>query len=282
MRIAVIGATGTAGRPTVRHSEAAGHDVRALCRPTGVDLLTGDGLAEAFDAVISAARPVPTDAPDVIEALTAVTERIVRAAEGAGVRHLVDLSIAGIDDPGLAGFDYYRAKLAEEDVIADSSVPGSIVRSAQRYEFALNPAAVEEDEDEVRVQDWYVQPLDVDAVGAALVAAAEAEPRDVALGSGDEPLHLPDPHRPPARGDRRRAPRRARPAGAAGSGLGSPPGCARGRDPRPHGGGLGRGAVRSAGLRPALEEAGAPAAPGLHLGVGRGAPRTGAPQCSMR
>lgn len=101
------------------------------------------------------------------------------------------LSITNIEKPEVAKFDYYRAKALQEDVLAEGNVPFSIMRSAQWMEFALNPAAVEEREDEVVVADWYIQPIAVDEVAKVLVKVATGEPTNRTI-AGPEPIRLPE------------------------------------------------------------------------------------------
>ena len=78
---------------------------------------------------------------------------------------VVLLSIINIDDPGLAEFGYYRAKLDQEAVAREATVPGVVVRSAQWFDFAVNPAAVTLHENRVEAQDWSIQPIALTMVG---------------------------------------------------------------------------------------------------------------------
>ncbi|MCF8569924.1 SDR family oxidoreductase [Gordonia sp. HY002] len=194
MKIAVLGATGTAGRSVVRTARAAGHDVIEASRATGVDVQTGAGLAETIagsDAVIDASNPFPADPDaDVVEVFADASRRIVGACEQAGVRALVYLSICNIDADAFDDFGYYVAKRAQEKVVAASAVPHAIVRSAQWMEFALNPAAVEQFDTGVRVQDWVIQPIAVATVADVLVDTC-ADVRDHEI-AGPEQIRLPD------------------------------------------------------------------------------------------
>ncbi|MGO3325912.1 SDR family oxidoreductase [Gordonia sp. (in: high G+C Gram-positive bacteria)] len=194
MKIAVLGATGTAGRLVVRAARAADHDVVEASRASGVDLHTGAGLSDAIagcDAVIDASNPFPTDpAGDVVSAFADASRRVADACEQTGVRALVHLSICNIDAAAFDEFDYYVAKRAQEKVVTASSVPHAIVRSAQWMEFALNPAAVEQSHDRVLVQDWFIQPIAVATVADVLVeTCTDRRHRDIA---GPEQIRLPD------------------------------------------------------------------------------------------
>ncbi|MGI9098888.1 MAG: SDR family oxidoreductase [Solirubrobacteraceae bacterium] len=145
MEIAVVGGTGTLGRPVVLELVARGHAVRVLTRsapavlPPGaehraIDLETGAGLGDALDgvdAVVDAANRAGsgrTAAPVIV----AGTRRLLTAAAHAGVGHHVAVSIVGIDAVPLS---YYRAKLAQEDAVERSAVPWSIVRATQFHEL---------------------------------------------------------------------------------------------------------------------------------------------------
>lgn len=172
MKIAVIGATGTAGRKVVQQLSAQGHEAVEISRTKGVDVTTGEGQ-------------------DIGEFLQKATGQIVKASESAGVGHIVYLSITNIDNPEVAKFDYYRAKALQEEALAQGSVPYSIVRSAQWMEFALNPAAVEERDNEVIVSDWYIQPIAVDDVAKTLVEVATGAQHNRTV-TGPKAIRLPD------------------------------------------------------------------------------------------
>lgn len=204
VKFAVLGARGTAGSEIVRHARTRGHGVSELSRSTGVDVATGVGLVEAFaghDAVIDASGP---QGADVIATHKAAARHISKAAQEAGVGHLVYLSICNIDGECFDDFDYYVAKREQEDVYATSPLPTSIVRSAQWMEFATNPAAVSFTDGEVTVSDWFVQPIAVGNVAEVLVRTAENQPTNFDI-AGPEQIHLPEltERLLRARGDRR-------------------------------------------------------------------------------
>ena len=117
MKIAIIGATGTAGRATTRSARQAGYDVITLSRATGIDLHTGEGLTSALDGAdvaIDTSNPFPVSADaDLVATFRDATARVVRACQHAGVDRLVHLSICNIDDPAFDEFDYYLAKREE-------------------------------------------------------------------------------------------------------------------------------------------------------------------------
>lgn len=168
MSIAVIGATGTAGSPTVAQLNTTEHDVVPLSRSKGIDLHTGEGLVEALQGVsvvIDTSNPIPSDPDaDVAETMASATQRLVDASIEAGVEHLVLLSICNIHSPAFDEFPYYLGKRAQEHVIAQTSLSTTLVCSTQWYEFATNPSAVTFRDDRVEVQDWLIQPIAVETV----------------------------------------------------------------------------------------------------------------------
>ena len=133
MTLLVTGGTGTLGRPTVSALRAAGHEVRVLSRSAGDghvvgDLATGSGLAEALRGVDTVLHLATTTKRTDIDQ----TQRLLAAAKGAGVAHLVYISIVGIDTVPYA---YYRTKLACERLIEDSGMPFTILRATQFHDF---------------------------------------------------------------------------------------------------------------------------------------------------
>ncbi|GAA1490568.1 SDR family oxidoreductase [Brachybacterium sacelli] len=197
MKIAVIGATGTAGSRTVATLKNRGLSPVKVSRSTGVDLITGKGLTDALDGVdvvIDTSNAFPPDETiGLHEALTSATRHIVEACVAQRVGHLVFLSINGVDSPVFDDFPYYVAKRAQDDIVANSNVPSTVVKSSQWHEFATNPSAVTFEDEEVRVEDWLIQPVAADTVAEALVEAAlgrpGAGPRTIA---GPETIRLPE------------------------------------------------------------------------------------------
>jgi uncharacterized protein YbjT (DUF2867 family) len=136
MKIAVAGGTGVVGRPTVAAVREAGHTPVVLARSTGVDLVSGAGVdaaLEGVDAVIYTANVTTLRADEAREFFTVASGNLAAAAARAGVRHLVLLSIVGIDR---MPYDYYAGKVAQEAVVESSAVPWTILRATQFHEFA--------------------------------------------------------------------------------------------------------------------------------------------------
>ncbi len=136
MRIAVAGGTGVVGRHTAEAVRALGHEPVVLSRRTGVDLVSGRGLDAALaraDAVVDTANVASLSAREATEFFQTATGNLLAAAARAGVRHVVLLSIVGVDR---MPYDYYAGKVAQERVVEASAVPWSILRATQFHEFA--------------------------------------------------------------------------------------------------------------------------------------------------
>ena len=177
MKITVVGASGLIGTKVVELLKADGHDVVASSRSTGVDVLSGAGLADALagaGALVDVTNSPSFEAGPVMEFFTTSAAHLVDAASAAGVGHYVALSIVGVD--GLPDSGYFRAKVAQEKIITESGLPYSIVRATQFAEFA---DAITESlvvGDEVRVPDALIQPIPADQVASAVARAAASTP----------------------------------------------------------------------------------------------------------
>jgi uncharacterized protein YbjT (DUF2867 family) len=132
MKIVVVGGTGLCGARVVARLERDGHEVVAASTRTGVDTMTGEGLAEAFSGasvVVDATGPANFEDAEVMRFFTTSTANMLPAEAAAGVSHHVLLSIVGID--GVPDSGYYRAKVAHGKLIRNGSVLYSIVRATQ-------------------------------------------------------------------------------------------------------------------------------------------------------
>ena len=146
-----------------------------IARSAGADLVTGEGLEAALagvDAVIDATNVASTGKRVSSEFFEATARTLIRTAATAGVRHIVALSIVGIDR---VPYGYYQGKLRQEQVLQDSPVPVSILRAAQFHEFAGQylakvPGPV------VIVPRWRAQPVAAREVGSALAQIAVGNP----------------------------------------------------------------------------------------------------------
>ncbi|MEU4085225.1 SDR family oxidoreductase [Streptomyces aureus] len=175
MKIAVAGATGRLGRQVVDVLMERGHTVVPMSRATGVDIVTGAGLAEALegvDVVIDAASTPSPDRRVATEFFTAAARTLHEAGQKAGVARMVVVSIIGIDGP-VAG--YNAAKLEHERAMLAGPVPVRVLRAAQFHEFVEQLAQWGRQGDTVHVPKMRTQLVAARAVAEALVELAEAE-----------------------------------------------------------------------------------------------------------
>jgi uncharacterized protein YbjT (DUF2867 family) len=185
MRITVVGASGLIGSKVVGLLEAGGHDVAAASRSSGVDVVTGDGLADALsgaDALVDVLNSPSFEDGPVMEFFTTATTNLVDAAKRAGVGHYVALSIVGVD--GLPDSGYMRAKVMQEKVITDSGLPYTILRATQFAEFtdAITDSMIVGDQ--VHVPDALIQPVAADDVANDVARAAVADPLNAVVNIG--------------------------------------------------------------------------------------------------
>jgi uncharacterized protein YbjT (DUF2867 family) len=177
MKITVVGASGLIGTKVVEVLKGQAHDVVASSRSSGVDVLTGTGLADALagaDALVDVTNSPSFETDAVMNFFTTSATNLVEAARAAGVGHYVALSIVGVD--GLPDSGYFRAKVAQEKIITESGMPYSIVRATQFAEFTDAITESMTDGDEVRVPGALIQPIPADGVAAAVAGAAASEP----------------------------------------------------------------------------------------------------------
>jgi uncharacterized protein YbjT (DUF2867 family) len=177
MKITVVGASGLIGTKVVGLLEGEGHEVVAASRSSGVDVLTGDGVAAALagaNVLVDLLNSPSFEDDPVMEFFTASTTNLVAAATAAGVSHYVALSIVGVD--GLPDSGYMRAKVMQENIITESGLPYTILRATQFAEFADAITDSMIVGDEVRVPDALIQPVAADEVAATVARAAVAEP----------------------------------------------------------------------------------------------------------
>lgn len=136
MRIAVAGGTGVVGSYVVEAARAGGNHVVVLSRRAGVDVRTGDGLDAALDGidvVVDTLNATSIRPSTATEFFTETSRRLLDIGAAREVQHLVSLSIVGIDR--VPEYGYYRAKLAQEDVVRGGPLPATILRATQFHEF---------------------------------------------------------------------------------------------------------------------------------------------------
>ena|SRR5690348_3784729 len=179
MKIVVIGGTGLIGSKVVARLRDGGHDVLAAAPNTGVNTLTGEGLEAALDArevVVDLVNSPSFEPSAVMNFFTAHERNLLAAEKRAGVRHHVALSIVGDDRSPDIG--YFRAKIAQENLIKASGIPYTIIRSTQFMEFLGGIAASSVDGNKVRISPGLFQPIAADDVAAIVADVALAPPRN--------------------------------------------------------------------------------------------------------
>ncbi len=192
MKIVVIGGTGLIGSKLVADLGRDGHEAVAASPASGVNTLTGEGLADALEGasvVVDVSNSPSFEDAAVLEFFETSTRNLLAAEEAAGVTHHVALSVVGTDRLGESG--YFRAKTAQETLIESSQVPYSIVHATQFFEFVERMAKDATDGDTVRLAPVLVQPMAADDVAAAVARVAVGAPvNGIVEVAGPEPLRL--------------------------------------------------------------------------------------------
>ena len=169
MKIVVIGGSGLIGSKLVSKLGEHGHEATAASPDSGVDTLTGEGLAEALEGasvVVDVSNSPSFEDAAVMEFFKTSTRNLLAAEAAAGVAHHVALSVVGTERLTESG--YFRAKLAQETLVAESPIPYSIVRATQFYEFMKRIAADATDGNIVRLPPALIQPMAADDVASAV------------------------------------------------------------------------------------------------------------------
>ncbi|EIV92261.1 SDR family oxidoreductase [Frankia sp. QA3] len=177
MKIVVIGGTGLIGSKLVHRLAGHGHTAIAASPSSGVDTLTGEGLAEALvgaDVVVDVSNSPSFEDRAVLEFFRTSTANILAAAAAAGVGHLVALSVVGTER--LAESGYFRAKIAQEALIRQGDLPYSIVQATQFFEFVASIADAATVAGTVRLAAAPFQPIAAEDVAAAVGVTALGAP----------------------------------------------------------------------------------------------------------
>jgi uncharacterized protein YbjT (DUF2867 family) len=177
MKIVVVGGTGLIGSKVVAKLGEHGHDAVAASPNTGVNTLTGEGMIEVLDGadvVIDVSNAPSWEDDAVMEFFRTSTRNLLKAEAAAGVGHHVALSVVGTEL--LLESGYFRAKLAQEELIESSSIPYSIVRATQFFEFVPSIADAATDGATVRLAHVFFQPMAADDVAQAVCRAAVGAP----------------------------------------------------------------------------------------------------------
>lgn len=179
MKIVVIGGTGLIGSKTVAILRDQGHEVIAAAPSTGVNTITGEGVDDALrgtDVVIDLANSPSFESSAVLDFFRMHENNLLAAEQRAGVKHHVALSIVGTDRSPDNG--YFRAKMAQEDMIKGSDTPYTIIRSTQFMEFLDAIANAGESGGTVHIATGMFQPIAADDVAAIVAEVAVSAPRN--------------------------------------------------------------------------------------------------------
>jgi len=177
MKLVIIGGTGLIGSKLVTKLREHGHEAVPASPDTGVNTLTGEGLAEVLQGasvVIDVSNSPSFDDAAVMEFFTTSTRNLLQAAGAAGVTHYVALSVVGTE--WLSESGYFRAKTAQEELIEKSPIPYSIVHATQFFEFVKNIAAAATDGNTVRLAPVFIRPMAADDVAKAVGRIAVGAP----------------------------------------------------------------------------------------------------------
>lgn len=179
MRIVVIGGSGLIGSKLVTKLGEQGHEAVAASPNSGVNTLTGEGLAEVLkgaSVVVDVSNSPSWEDAAVMEFFKTSTSNLLTYEAAAGVGHHVALSVVGSER--LIESGYFRAKIAQENLIKGSSIPYSIVRATQFFEFVKGIADISTEGNQVRLPLALIQPMAADDVASAVGRIALGAPRN--------------------------------------------------------------------------------------------------------
>src|SRR4051812_11459579 len=192
MKIVVIGGTGLIGSKLVDKLREHGHEAVAAAPNTGVNTLTGEGLAEVLkgaSVVVDVSNSPSWEDAAVLKFFETSTRNLLTYEAAAGVEHHVALSVVGTDRLSESG--YFRAKIAQEKLIKESSIPYSIVHATQFFEFLKGLADISFDGEKVRLPPVLFQPMAADDVASGVARIAAGPPVNGTVEiAGPEPFRV--------------------------------------------------------------------------------------------
>jgi uncharacterized protein YbjT (DUF2867 family) len=192
MKIVVIGGSGLIGTKLVKNLRQLGHEVVAASPSSGVNTITGEGLATALtgaQVVVDVANSPSWEDKAVLDFFETSGRNLLAAEAAAGVGHHIALSVVGTER--LLASGYFRAKMAQETLIKASPVPYTIVRATQFFEFVGGIAQSATDGQTVRLSPALTQPIVSDDVADALAEVTLGAPVNGTVElAGPEPIRL--------------------------------------------------------------------------------------------
>lgn len=177
MKIVVIGGTGLIGSRLVGKLREQGHEALAAAPNTGVNTITGEGVAEAMkgaSVVVDVSNSPDWEDSAVLKFFETSTRSLLKYEAAAKVRHHVALSVVGTDRLSESG--YFRAKIAQEKMIREGSIPYSIVRATQFFEFLKGLADISMVGSKVHLPHVLFQPMAADDVASGVGEVATGQP----------------------------------------------------------------------------------------------------------
>ena len=177
MKIVVIGGTGLIGSKLVAKLDEHGHDAVPASPNSGVNTLTGEGLSEVLEGaqvVVDVSNAPEWDDDAVMHFFQTSSRNLLAAEAAAGVAHHVALSVVGTQRLTESG--YFRAKVAQEELVQGSSIPYSIVHATQFFEFVKSIADDATDGNTVRLPPALIQPMSADDVASEVGRVAVGPP----------------------------------------------------------------------------------------------------------
>lgn len=189
MKLVIVGGTGLIGSKLVNKLREQGQDVVAASPSSGVNSITGEGLADALkgaSVTVDVTNSPSWEDAEVLKFFETSTRNLLVHEAAAGVGHHMALSVVGTERLLASGF--FRAKLAQENLIKASAVPYSIVRATQFFEFVAKIADISSEGNTVRLPPVLFQPMAADDVASALGKIAMSSPvnRTIEIGGPEQ------------------------------------------------------------------------------------------------
>jgi uncharacterized protein YbjT (DUF2867 family) len=192
MKIVVIGGTGLIGSKLVNKLKEQGHEAIPASPNSGVNTITGEGLAEVLkgaSVVVDVSNSPSWDDAAVLKFFETSTRNLLMYEATAAVRHHVALSVVGTQQLSESG--YFRAKIAQEKLIQEASIPYTIVHATQFFEFLKGLADISVVDGKVHLAPVLFQPMAADDVASALAMIAVTQPANATVEiAGPEPFRL--------------------------------------------------------------------------------------------